>query len=98
MQTFGKYFRQQSINSYKVIGTSSTETCKNFYLPGGCVILMQGPVIGCIAGTEEDSRGLGMWCYVKLNGTGGKITWIIAAYRVQNNPHGGTETVYKQHL
>eukprot|EP00957_Ditylum_brightwellii_P179668 13686363-Ditylum_brightwellii.AAC.1 len=59
---------------------------------------MQGSVIGRIAGTGEDSRGLGRWCYVKLNGTGVKITWIIIAYRVQNNPHGGTETVYKQYL
>eukprot|EP00957_Ditylum_brightwellii_P014574 1097833-Ditylum_brightwellii.AAC.1 len=90
--TFGKYFRQRNINSYKVVSTSSTETCKNFYLPGGCAILMQGSVIERIAGIGEDTRGLGRWCYVKLNGTGGKITWIIAAYRVQNNPHGSTET------
>eukprot|EP00957_Ditylum_brightwellii_P046287 3512372-Ditylum_brightwellii.AAC.1 len=59
---------------------------------------MQGPVIGRIAGTREDVKGLGRWCYVKLNGTSGKITWIIAAYRVEINPHRGTETVYKQHL
>eukprot|EP00957_Ditylum_brightwellii_P008827 669513-Ditylum_brightwellii.AAC.1 len=34
----------------------------------------------------------------KLNGTGGKITWIIAAHIVQHNPYGGTKTVYKQHF
>eukprot|EP00957_Ditylum_brightwellii_P013547 1021355-Ditylum_brightwellii.AAC.1 len=96
--TFGKYFEKQNISSNKVIGTSSTETCKNFYLPGGYVILMQVPVIGRIAGTGEDARGLGQWCYIKLNGTGVKITRIIAAYRVQNNPYRGIETVYKQHL
>eukprot|EP00957_Ditylum_brightwellii_P057634 4370415-Ditylum_brightwellii.AAC.1 len=95
---FGKYFKKQNISSYKVISTSSTETCKSFYFPGGCAILMQGPVIGRIAGTGEDTRVLERWCYVKLNGTGGKITWIIAAYMVQNNPYVGTETVYKQHL
>eukprot|EP00957_Ditylum_brightwellii_P188533 14353181-Ditylum_brightwellii.AAC.1 len=71
--TFGKYFKQQNINSYKVIGASSTETCKNFYLPGGCAILMQGSVIGRIAGIGEDARGLGRWCYVNLNGTGGRL-------------------------
>eukprot|EP00957_Ditylum_brightwellii_P007573 573288-Ditylum_brightwellii.AAC.1 len=59
---------------------------------------MQGPVVGSIAGAGEDTRGLGRWCYVKLNGTGGKITWMIAAYRVQNNPYKGTETAYNQQL
>eukprot|EP00957_Ditylum_brightwellii_P060681 4607270-Ditylum_brightwellii.AAC.1 len=59
---------------------------------------MQGPVVGRIAGAGEDTRGLGQWCYVKLNSTGGKITWIIAAYCAQNNPYGGTETVYNQQL
>eukprot|EP00957_Ditylum_brightwellii_P046449 3525535-Ditylum_brightwellii.AAC.1 len=59
---------------------------------------MQGPVVGRIAGAGEDARGLGQWCYVKLNGTGGKNTWIIVAYRVQNNPYEDTETVYKQQL
>jgi hypothetical protein len=44
-------------------------------------------VVGRVAGAGEDTRGLGRWCYVKLNGTGGKIIWIIAAYRVQNNPY-----------
>eukprot|EP00957_Ditylum_brightwellii_P089713 6832969-Ditylum_brightwellii.AAC.1 len=72
--------------------------CKNFYLPGGCAILMNRPVVGRVAGAGEDARGLGRWCYVKLNGTGGKVTWIILAYRVQNNPYGGTETVYNQQL
>eukprot|EP00957_Ditylum_brightwellii_P203464 15334714-Ditylum_brightwellii.AAC.1 len=57
--TFRKYFKKRNINSYKVIGISSTETCKNFYLPGGCDILIQGSVIGRIAGTGEDARGLG---------------------------------------
>eukprot|EP00957_Ditylum_brightwellii_P197296 15031492-Ditylum_brightwellii.AAC.1 len=79
--TFRKYFKKRNINSCKAIGTSSTETCKNFYSPGGCAILMQGPVIRRRAGTGEDARRLGQWCYVKLNGTGGQITWIIAAYR-----------------
>eukprot|EP00957_Ditylum_brightwellii_P205493 15344130-Ditylum_brightwellii.AAC.1 len=59
---------------------------------------MQGPEVGRIAGAGEDARGLGRWCYVKLNGTGRKITWIIAAYHVQNNPYRCTETVYKQKL
>eukprot|EP00957_Ditylum_brightwellii_P094770 7217034-Ditylum_brightwellii.AAC.1 len=59
---------------------------------------MQEPVVRRIADAGEDTRGLGQWCYVKPNGTGGKITWIIAAYKVQNNPYGGTETVYKQQL
>eukprot|EP00957_Ditylum_brightwellii_P196486 14971285-Ditylum_brightwellii.AAC.1 len=72
--TFGKNFKKQNISNYKVISTSSTEMCKNFYLPGGSAIRMQGQVIGRIAGTGEDARGLGRWCYIKLNGTGGKIT------------------------
>jgi hypothetical protein len=59
---------------------------------------MNGPVVGRVAGAGEDARDLGRWCYVKLNRTGGKITWIIAAYHVQNNPYGGTETVYNQQL
>eukprot|EP00957_Ditylum_brightwellii_P058867 4463724-Ditylum_brightwellii.AAC.1 len=72
--TIGKYFKKRNLSSYKLISTSSTDTCKNFYLPGGCAILMQGPVVARIAGAGEDARGLGQWCYVKLNGTGGKIT------------------------
>eukprot|EP00957_Ditylum_brightwellii_P004980 379073-Ditylum_brightwellii.AAC.1 len=44
--------------------------CKNFYLPEGCAILMNGPVVGRVTGSGEDTRGVGRWCYVKLNGTG----------------------------
>jgi len=96
VNTVGNYFKRQNIQNFKVIGTSSDEICKTFYLPGGCAILLRGPVVGRIAGTGADARGLGRWCYVKLNGKKGRTTWIIAAYRVQNNPYGGTTTVYSQ--
>ena len=80
--TFGNYFKQKNITTFKVIGTSSDEISRTFYLPGGCAILLRGPVVGIIAGIGEDTRGLGQLCYVKLNGKGGRTTWVIAAYQV----------------
>eukprot|EP00957_Ditylum_brightwellii_P110217 8407234-Ditylum_brightwellii.AAC.1 len=37
------------------------------------------------------------WCYVKLHGQNTTI-WVITAYRVINNPSGGTEATYHQQL
>ena len=97
-QTFRKHFIQRGIKQHKIVGTSSTEHCKNFYLPGGCAIILKGQVTGRLAGFGVDTKGMGRWCYVKLNGTNGRLTWFITAYRVQNNPYGGNDTVYKQQL
>ena len=48
-QTFRKHFIQRGIKQHKIVGTSSTEHCKNFYLPGGCAIILKGQVTGRLA-------------------------------------------------
>eukprot|EP00957_Ditylum_brightwellii_P049601 3762693-Ditylum_brightwellii.AAC.1 len=58
-QTIRKYFSCRNIQEHKIIGTSSSEPCQHFYLPGGCAILLQGPMVGQVPGHGKDNIGMG---------------------------------------
>ena len=58
--------------------------------------MAQGPIVGRMALTGTDSRGLGCWSYIVLNGKYKKKIWIIAGYRVSQSYKTGDQTAYAQ--
>eukprot|EP00957_Ditylum_brightwellii_P081990 6234460-Ditylum_brightwellii.AAC.1 len=90
IQNKGKWI----FGAFKAVGTSSMEETVGITQPRCVCLLMQGDTLGCIALSGSDSRGLGQWCYVVLNGQYNKQLWVIATYRVSQTSVSGTHTAY----
>eukprot|EP00957_Ditylum_brightwellii_P187078 14248166-Ditylum_brightwellii.AAC.1 len=87
---------KQCLGTFKAVGPLSNEGALGTTQPGGVGLFLQGNVVGRTVTTGTDSRGLGRWSYIVLNGQYNKKIWVIAGYRVPQVTTAGDQTAYLQ--
>ena len=67
----------------------------NWYQPGGCMIIINGPLAGRVRKTGSDKYG--RWCWTDLEGKAGRKCKIYSVYMVsQQSAPKGMSTYYHQ--
>jgi hypothetical protein len=63
---------------------------------GGTGTICFGKSTGYIKKTGQDSKGLGRWSWILLDGMNGHNTWVITAYNPCKNRNMNLGTMYQQ--
>lgn len=80
-----------------VFAHNTSESQQQRHQPGGVGTILKGGLIGRKKQSGKDTRGLGRWSWIEIQGRQGKKTIIISAYRPVRQECFGTNTVFEQH-